>query len=616
MAAALATTEPRRDQNLRDVPRICEKIEQRMKEGKQFFSFEYFPPKTPAGVDNLHARIDRMSRYEPLFCDITWGARGSTANLTLEIAGNIQKYHGLDCMMHLTCTNMPANTAKEALKEAKDRGLHNILALRGDPAEGENWEAAEGGFEHGVDLVKFIRQEYGDYFSICVAGYPEGHPDGYLAGNLTYEQEMENLKAKVDAGANFIITQMFFDADGFLAFVKRCREIGIKVPILPGILPLMNYGGFQKMTGFCKTKVPHDLQVQLEKVKDDESAVKQLGINYAIDMCRKILKSGLAPGLHFYTLNLEQTVASILDGLGLVSSTESIRSLPWRPSTWDKRRNEKVRPVYWANRFKSYLYRTSEWEKYPELQWNSSAERKFTEPPKHNLIRNEDLSEEARKKLHASLGDLESIDDVKKVFIKFFSKEIPSLPWSEVDGLSPETSLIAPQLIWMNKLGYLTINSQPRVNGALSSDPVVGWGAKNGYVYQKPYVEFFAPRESVNSISKACKLFPTVSMAALSRKDDHIVSNVPYVALNAVTWGVFPNSEVVQPSVLDPVSFKAWRDEAFEVWTDVWGGLYEPNSRSREIIDSITESYSLVSLVDNDFVRGDVFRVIEAATKA
>merc|ERR1740129_2730928 len=294
----------------------------------------------------------------PLFSDITWGAGGSTAGLTMEITKHMHET-GHVTNMHLTCTNMEKDgdskkAVYEALKECHSAGVRNIVALRGDPAVGQDeWKAAEGGFSCALDLVKYIREHFGDDFGISVAGYPEGHPnaiselteeraktltptelnrccvlDGvtYACMDDDYEKELDYLKLKVDAGADLIITQMFFDADTFIAFVNDCRRKGINCPIVPGLMCINNYGGFKKMTKFCKTRVPSDLAAKMETFKDvnkkDDSVVKKFGIEFGIEISNKLIDSGLVPGLHFYTLNLEFVVNGILQGLGLLSNVD------------------------------------------------------------------------------------------------------------------------------------------------------------------------------------------------------------------------------------------------------------------------------------------------------
>jgi len=334
--------------------KIIEKINECEKatngEKKPFISLEYFPPRSEEGLNNLKKRMERQrTLIKPLFSDITWGAGGSTAGLTMRITKHMHET-GHTTNMHLTCTNMekdgdPKKAVYEALEECHSAGVRNIVALRGDPAVGdEEWKAAEGGFTCALDLVKYIREHFGNDFGISVAGYPEGHPnaiskiendqtltpteqnrccviDGvtYACLDADYEKELDYLKQKIDAGADFIITQMFFDADTFIAFVNDCRRKGINCPIVPGLMCINNYGGFKKMTGFCKTRVPKELAAKMDTFKDtkDDPAVKQFGIEFGIQISKKLIDSGLVPGLHFYTLNLEFVVNGILNGLGL-----------------------------------------------------------------------------------------------------------------------------------------------------------------------------------------------------------------------------------------------------------------------------------------------------------
>lgn len=606
------------DVNLRRVPSIADKIRQREAEKKTFFSFEYFPPKTEAGVTNLYERAERMAKVEPLFCDVTWGAGGGTSDLTLDLSGNIQSYMGVDVMMHLTCTNMPAGKVREGLEGAKARGIRNILALRGDPPAGKEWTKCEDGFEFATDLVKFIRAEYGDFFSICVAGYPEGHPAGFLDGKMSMDDEYQHLKEKIDAGADFIITQMFYDVDGFLEFVRKCRSLGINVPILPGILPIQNYGGFKRMTGFCKTKVPQAVTDAIELIKDDDAAVKQFGIDLGVDMCKRILASGLSPGVHFYSLNLEKSVMAIIDGLDLIPQTEAIRQLPWRPATVEKRHQEDVRPIFWANRPKSYLDRTSTWDAYPSGRWGDASSPAFGTLSDYHLLGSGGWHSGALKESMAKMyGEVNSVEDIISVFVRFQRGEISRLPWSESDALASETSVISAPLVWLNQQGLLTINSQPRVNGAPSTDVTFGWGAPGGYVYQKAYIEFFAPDSIVDSLFEATASVPSLVVHAVKATEGAPVrSSTSSTAPCAVTWGVFPNQEIIQPTVFDAQSFVAWKDEAFNVWTQVWSEIYPEGSTSREVLTDVHDNYNLVTMLDNDFVGGDLFAVLRKILKS
>lgn len=274
--------------------------------------------------------MEKMVSYGPQFCDITWGAGGSTAELTQDIAIRMKKEIGVETMMHLTCTNMLPEKVTIALDKCKEAGIDNILALRGDPPKGqEKWEAVEGGFECALDLVKFIREKHGDFFGIGVAGYPEAHPDAICEDPAqfakNYQEELVYLKKKIDAGGQMIITQLFYDCGNFLKFVKDCRDIGITCPILPGIMPIQSYGGFMRMTGFCKTKVPQEILDTLEPIKDNADAVKAYGIHLGTQMCKQLIDAG-TPGLHMYSLNQDKAVLGILAGLGMISIEEPAKN--------------------------------------------------------------------------------------------------------------------------------------------------------------------------------------------------------------------------------------------------------------------------------------------------
>mmetsp|Transcript_12330 Transcript_12330/g.15978 ORF Transcript_12330/g.15978 Transcript_12330/m.15978 type:complete len:270 (+) Transcript_12330:574-1383(+) len=265
----------------------------------------------------------------------------------MDLCDRAQKEFALVSNMHLTCTNMPREKVDEAIRVAKEKDIKNILALRGDPPIGqEDWKPVDSGFSCALDLIKYLREQSGDFFSISVAGYPEGHPgrinkveegtvlsesekgrvvtleDGqYVCSDKDFQEELEYLKKKVDAGAEMIVTQMFYDVDVFLAFVNACKEFGINVPIIPGVMCVTSYGGFKRMGKLCKTRVPEEVKDLFESVKDDPAKVKQAGIKLGIDMSKKLLENG-TPGLHFYTLNLEDVVMGILKGLDMVKENE------------------------------------------------------------------------------------------------------------------------------------------------------------------------------------------------------------------------------------------------------------------------------------------------------
>ncbi|GAV67185.1 MTHFR domain-containing protein [Cephalotus follicularis] len=588
--------------------KVIEKIRE-AGDNKVMFSFEFFPPKTEDGVDNLFERMDRMVSHNPSFCDITWGAGGSTADLTLDIANKMQNMICVETMMHLTCTNMPLDKIDHALDTIKSNGIQNVLALRGDPPHGQDkFVQIQGGFACALDLVRHIRSRFGAYFGITVAGYPEAHPDVIgpdgLASHEGYHSDLAYLKQKVDAGADLVVTQLFYDTDVFLKFVNDCRQIGISCPIVPGIMPINNYKGFLRMTGFCKTRIPADVMAALDPIKDNEEAVRAYGIHLGTEMCKKILAHGIT-SLHLYTLNMEKSALAILMNLGLIEETKISRSLPWRRPTNVFRVKEDVRPIFWANRPKSYISRTIGWDQYPHGRWGDSRNPSYGGLSDYQFMRRRALD---KKLLEEWAVSLKGIEDIHEKFKKYCLGKLKSSPWSELDGLQPETRIINEQLGKINLKGFLTINSQPAVNGERSDSLTVGWGGLGGYVYQKAYLEFFCSKEKLNALVDKCKALPSVTYMAVNKQGTWI-SNVGSTDVNAVTWGVFPAKEIIQPTVVDPASFVVWKDEAFEIWSRGWANLYPEGDPSRKLLEEVQSSYYLVSLVDNDYIHGDVFAV-------
>ncbi|EFJ29329.1 hypothetical protein SELMODRAFT_146279 [Selaginella moellendorffii] len=587
--------------------RIVDKIKDAQRENRTIFSFEYFPPKTDEGVENLFERMDRMVMHQPAFCDITWGAGGSTSDLTLEIVNKMQNMICVESMMHLTCTNMPVSKLDFALGNVKANGVQNILALRGDPPHGQDkFVQVEDGFSCALDLVKHIRKKYGGYFGITVAGYPEAHPDvisGDAATQEAYEKDLAYLKEKVDAGGDFIITQLFYDTDLFLRFVNDCREIGITCPIVPGIMPINNYKGFLRMTGFCKTKIPADITAALEPIKDNDEAVRSFGVHLGTEMCKKILASGIN-AVHLYTLNMEKSAIAILQNLGLIDISQVRRSLPWRPPTNVRRTREDVRPIFWANRPKSYISRTTAWDQYPSGRWGDSRSPAYGALTDYQFLRRRSRNKKIQEEWVVPLS---SVEDIAEKFANYCAGKLKSFPWSELEGLQLETKKINSELVKINKDGFLTINSQPAVNGEKSDSPAVGWGGPGGYVYQKAYVEFFCSPEKLEKLIRKAEEFPSLTYIAVNSVGE-TKSNVGPGDVNAVTWGVFPAKEVIQPTVVDPISFMSWKDEAFQGWEDEWASLYKAkDDPAKKILLEIKESYYLVSLVDNDYIGGDLF---------
>ncbi|KAM5432411.1 methylenetetrahydrofolate reductase (NAD(P)H) met13 [Microsporum ferrugineum] len=557
--------------------------------GRPGISFEFFPPKTAQGVQNLYDRMDRMHGLGPSFIDITWGAGGRLAELTCEMVHVAQSVYGLETCMHLTCTDMPREKVDEALQSAFKAGCTNILALRGDPPrEKESWEQTEGGFRYARDLVQYIREKYGNHFDIGVAGYPEGCED-----EEDPELLMKYLKEKVDAGGTFIITQMFYDADNFLDWVKRCRKAGITVPIIPGIMPISTYAAFIRRTNWVKCKIPKGWMEALEPVKNDDAAVKQIGRALVSEMCSKLLDNGINH-LHFYTMNLAQSTTMVLEELNLKPSTETPlqKPLPWRKSLGLGRREEDVRPIFWRHRHQSYVARTQSWDEFPNGRWTDSRSPAFGELDVYGIGLKG--TNEQNIKLW---GEPKSVKDLSDIFIRFLEGKLDRLPWSE-SAITQESDIIKDDLIALNNRGFLTINSQPAINGAKSSHPVYGWGPKNGYVYQKAYLELLISPTLIDEVIRRIETNPDLTYHCINKNGELRTnsSDTP----NAVTWGIFASKEVIQPTIVETVSFLAWKDEAYRLGDD-WAKCHDASSPSRKLIQNTMDTWYLFNIVNNDF---------------
>jgi methylenetetrahydrofolate reductase (NADPH) len=275
------------------------------------FSFEFFPPKTEDGERNLRATLEDLKAFEPDFVSVTYGAGGSTRGRTVGLTKWIKQELGIEAMAHLTCVDASTDDLRSVLDEVSDAGIENVLALRGDPPRGETeWRPHPQGLHHSAELVSLIRSEYSA--SVGAACFPEGHleaPD--LAHDIQY------LREKVDAGAAFLITQLFFDNEAYFGFVEEARAAGIEVPILPGIMPVTDLRQIKTITGMCGATLPPALVEALEWRADDATAVLELGVAYATLQCAELLARG-APGIHFYTLNRSPATRAILSALKLL----------------------------------------------------------------------------------------------------------------------------------------------------------------------------------------------------------------------------------------------------------------------------------------------------------
>lgn len=280
-----------------------------IRSGDRSFSFEFFPPKDEAGEEQLWNAIRTLEPYQPTFVSVTYGAGGSSRDKTIGITGRIAKETSLIPMAHLTCVGHTREELEEILDAYEAVGVHHVMALRGDPQEGPraDWTPTDGGLNYAVELVELARSR-GD-FRVGVAAFPEGHPS---AASLDHDADV--LVAKARAGAEFAVTQMFFRASDYFGLVERVRDRGVDIPILPGIMPILNLSAIRRQGELIGTSVPDDIVARISAFDGDPAAVRAEGIKLAAELCEELLAGG-APGLHFYTLNRSKATLEIFEAL-------------------------------------------------------------------------------------------------------------------------------------------------------------------------------------------------------------------------------------------------------------------------------------------------------------
>ncbi|HEX9051468.1 MAG TPA: methylenetetrahydrofolate reductase [NAD(P)H] [Anaeromyxobacter sp.] len=298
--------------------RISDLLRFARERGEPIFSFEFFPPKTDDGVRALFETVEALRPLGPSYVSVTYGAGGSTRQRTLELVKRLKRESEVEAMAHVTCVGASRDELAGLLDEISDAGIQNVLALRGDPPRGETtFVPHPEGFAHASELVAFIRSRPERWrFCVGAAAYPEGHVETRDLG-----QDLRNLKAKVDAGADFLVTQLFFDNAKYFGFVDRARAAGIALPIVPGIMPFTNVEQVERFTAMCGASIPPLLRAAMEVRRADPESARELGVAYASLQCADLLRRG-APGVHFYTLNRSTSTRAILAAL---RSSE-----PWR----------------------------------------------------------------------------------------------------------------------------------------------------------------------------------------------------------------------------------------------------------------------------------------------
>jgi methylenetetrahydrofolate reductase (NADPH) len=333
--------------------------------------------------------------------------------------------------MHLTCTNISREKIDVALAVAKQAGIQNILALRGDPprnGDQENGGAMtcfdDGLFAHAIDLIKYIRKTYGDYFCIGVAGYPEGHPD-----SEDVRVDIQYLKEKMDAGADYIVTQMFYNVDLFVDWVDQCRRVDIQAPILPGMMIIQNYSGFKRMTSLCKIDIPEHITMALDGIKEDDQAVKDYGIQMMIEMCQELQSFGFK-GFHFYTMNLERSCRLVLEGLCFIPKQEIVPKLPfWNPltsSSTASRKKQSDTSLLLKAKPKSVVLRTQNWDEFPNGRWGDSQSPAFGDLDGYGV-----QLKHSPKECIQKWGIPASISDLCALFVDYIVGKVDCLPWCD-----------------------------------------------------------------------------------------------------------------------------------------------------------------------------------------
>jgi len=567
----------------------------------------------------------------------------------------------------------------EALEQAKALGVRNILALRGDPPRSEEYKAEENAepenedddsnteFMWAVDLVRYIRKVYGEYFCIGVAGYPEGHSDVSHPEYQGMDNDLPFLVEKIQAGADFIMTQLFYDVQAFDRYemLLRNHKSGLfkSIPIIPGLMPIQSYQILRRTTKLSHAALPSDILDRLDAAKGDDEAVKRTGVDIIVEMVEhmKATTQNRPRGFHFYTLNLEKAVAQVLERCDLIPPSAPTINEPDSAITdeesdgflvingGDKEKRRRVssaansqpsnrvvvdrsratspssssyeapedeagiprdKPGSRANTLaisegEGTLGREATWDDYPNGRWGDARS------PAYGTIDGYGVS------LHVSISAAIKLwnyptttSDVSGIFEKHVQGELGAIPWSE-EGLNAETATIRDHLTELIRKGWWTVASQPAVNGLPSTDKIFGWGPKNGFVFQKAFVEFFLPTSEFSDLRNlldADESEGEFTYFACNAAGDFVASDAESV--NPVTWGSFTGKEIITPTIIEAVSFKAWAEEAFGIWRQ-WQNVYQQGSESSKLIERIRKDVWLVNVIHHGYLEsGKLWKVL------
>ena len=596
----------------------------------------------------------------PLFVTVTWGAGGSTAARSLELAEICQRQLGMTTCLHLTCTNMSRKIVDETLAEAKAIGVCNILALRGDPSQrecdiqhhNENGNGS-GEFVWAVDLVRYIRHKHGNFFCIGVAAYPEGHADESHPAKQEVDQDIPYLVEKVKAGADFIMTQLFYSATVYIQYEKKLRvhESGVfkDIPIIPGLMPIQSYQIVKRTVKLSHASFPQELVQRLESVKADDEAVKEVGVEALTDIINDIkgVQSSGPRGFHFYTLNLEKAVGWILEKSRLISSVDSdnvtienaerqrknaqnangydgiafqepeIHSCGCRSSIVSNQAQLSIsltspQSASPSSRVKSLAAthgltpagREATWDDYPNGRFGDARSPAFNLPLSYSPYFLNVSPQQARK----MWGQPTARSMVSDLFVRHLNGAEPSqLPWSDTATLSEETKVISDKLLSLIQgRGWWTIASQPAVDGLPSSDSVHGWGPAGGFVFQKPFVELFIPAEvwdnKLGPCLKRAELKFDISWYAENFHGD-FESSESEDSVHAVTWGSFKGKEIATATMVEQINFRQWVEEAFSKWEQWSRAVIQ--EQSRVFLQSQKNDLWLINIIGHGYRQGE-----------
>eukprot|EP00796_Vickermania_ingenoplastis_P005125 gene5125-3679_t len=574
--------------------KIIDVIKEALDQQRNFVALEFTAPTTEAGTLTLYDRIERLSGLNPLFCSVTWGDFGCTADTSVEVASISQTLLSVNYQVNVTGYSSSRSEMFQWLTTLKEKGVQSILATRGHTVSAPGRHVD---FPFAADLVRFVREKFADHFSVAVVGDPEAVSQS--------EDEMKFLQKKVESGADYIISQPVFSAEAFTAFRNRCKCSGITCPILPSIAPIQY---LRQLDAFGLSEAPGagDLRRQINSAAN-ETAARRVCVEFFQELASSLLKLG-ACGIYFFMLNAESTVTSVVKSLSLPTH----RALPWKLSENEERRlAETARPVHWSTREKSYMARTAQWKDFKSggiLGPGSTGSQEDGAGLHARLLL------KTRAKRCAQFLAVRGVSDIPRalivlsgIFVQYLDGH-GAMPWAE--GLSEETALVLGMLKPLNARGLFTICSQPQVNGADSSNQVFGWGPPHGYIYQKGYLEFFCSPATAQTVFTTLGKFPSLRFMAMTRQGSRMVksnwkdSDSTTAAMHqafgrgvtAVTWGVFPGREIIQPTIVSIDTFRAWVEEAFDLWAAPFALNEVP-----PVIRLIQEEWVLVCLVDNAY---------------